>query len=581
MTYIHLHLNPMLSHMKRTYTILVLLAGLWLHLGAQGLVFQDKRNNRFRFTSAQTDSIVLTDKATYERMLTTPAEAVDLGLSVRWASYNVGATAPEERGGYFSWGETKEKISYDWGAYRLMELQDDYDIRHFDIGRDITGTQYDVARQLWGSEWRMPTSMEFHELIDRCTFEWTTRNGMSGAVVTGPNGNSIFLPSCSSRGTNYINERGPQAAESEDLSSMDYWTSSLCYSTGYTENYYATHCFATSESHEGVRNEVIMPMNRFYGLQIRAVCSPAPAITVDCQPATDITTGSATFTASFACPDTTRVSEAGIRLHDWNDIQIATFVAEHTGNGRFTVTATGLQEGATLYAEPYIVYDGVCYYGAMQEFQTELSPEVFTPIATGTMAHSVRTLLGSGVFYNEYESTLYRSSRDANKFVLKPFLFNEEGISFTLNAAGEITLQDIFNYTGYDHSTYGAIYACEATMIYSDPAIDDQHSYAENGIHHFILGYHNGSAIFGIVEEVWTPTSDISPSGLYTPATATTEVRDGSRTGRMPAVHPATGTPSSAGAAQSLDKAVLTPAAEISAGRMPMLHTRPFVPSAK
>lgn len=115
-------------------------------------------------------------------------ESIDLGLSVEWATCNVGANAPEEFGGYFAWGETEEKDSYKKSNYKLQDFTLDSTMT------DISGTQYDVAHVRWGGDWRMPTLDEFDELCRRCTWKWTTLNDVSGYLVTGPNGNSIFLP---------------------------------------------------------------------------------------------------------------------------------------------------------------------------------------------------------------------------------------------------------------------------------------------------------------------------------------------------------------------------------------------------
>lgn len=126
---------------------------------------------------------------------------VDLGLSVLWAAYNVGASSPEEYGGYYAWGETEEKSDYTWeNNYKYAEKyyygSGPYDwfwIGSF-IGEEISGTQYDVAHVKWGGGARMPTFEEVKELVNNCSFEYGTYNGVEGDYVTGPNGNSIFLP---------------------------------------------------------------------------------------------------------------------------------------------------------------------------------------------------------------------------------------------------------------------------------------------------------------------------------------------------------------------------------------------------
>ena len=125
-------------------------------------------------------------------------EYVDLGLSVKWATCNVGANKPEGYGDYYAWGETRTKSSYD---------EDNCETWEEDID-DIAGTSRDVARVKWGSPWRMPTSEEFDELLDNCDWEWTTLNGVSGYRVTGKNGNSIFLPAADLRGGSLLGHTG-------------------------------------------------------------------------------------------------------------------------------------------------------------------------------------------------------------------------------------------------------------------------------------------------------------------------------------------------------------------------------------
>lgn len=122
-------------------------------------------------------------------------ESVDLGLSVKWACCNVGASSPEGYGGYYAWGETEEKSDYDRGTYKYYNNNTGY----INIGSNISGTQYDVAHVKWGGSWRMPTLDEIEELVNNCSWKWTTQNGVNGQLVTGPNGNSIFLPAAGYR----------------------------------------------------------------------------------------------------------------------------------------------------------------------------------------------------------------------------------------------------------------------------------------------------------------------------------------------------------------------------------------------
>ena len=138
---------------------------------------------------------------------------VDLGLSVCWAGWNVGASSPEGYGNYYAWGETTTKSDYSKSSYQYHNGSE-----YVNIGSNISGTRYDVARAQWSGSWRMPTKAEFQELIDRCTWIWTTYNGVNGYKVTGPNGNSIFLPAAGNRGGTEFYYRGSYGL---------YWSGSL------------------------------------------------------------------------------------------------------------------------------------------------------------------------------------------------------------------------------------------------------------------------------------------------------------------------------------------------------------------
>ena len=127
-------------------------------------------------------------------------EYVDLGLSVKWAACNVGATSPEEYGNYYAWGETTTKAKYNESncpnyGLSISQLQSQ---GYIDSEGNLTA-QHDAATANWGGSWRMPTKSEMQELIDKCIWTWTTQNGVNGYKVKGPNGNSIFLPAAGCR----------------------------------------------------------------------------------------------------------------------------------------------------------------------------------------------------------------------------------------------------------------------------------------------------------------------------------------------------------------------------------------------
>lgn len=110
-------------------------------------------------------------------------ECVDLGLSVKWASCNIGATSPEDNGDYFAWGETEPKSEYTVDNYSYSDRP------------TMLPSNADAATVNWGDGWRMPTKEEFEELTEKCDLKCSD----SGCKVTGPNGNSIFLPAAGYR----------------------------------------------------------------------------------------------------------------------------------------------------------------------------------------------------------------------------------------------------------------------------------------------------------------------------------------------------------------------------------------------
>ena|GEM_PF-1771872 len=180
--------------------------------------------------------------------------AVDLGLSVKWACCNVGVDVPEGYGGYYAWGETEEKSDYGWDTYKyyIDTNGDGYKDTWQNIGSNISGTSYDVARMKWGGGWRMPTRDEIKELCEKCSWEWTSVNGVYGQKVTGPNGNSIFLPAAGCRlGTSLRAGSGG-----------DYWSGTL----GEDYSYYAYFLFFSGGGHDWYNGD-----GRNYGFSVRPV----------------------------------------------------------------------------------------------------------------------------------------------------------------------------------------------------------------------------------------------------------------------------------------------------------------------
>jgi Bacterial surface proteins containing Ig-like domains len=170
----------------------------------------------------------VTVKETPSSSVTVP-EAIDLGLpsGIKWASFNLGATKPEEFGDYYAWGETEpyyvsqnplvwkegKDAGYDWASYSLCMgdsntltkycLYPSYGFNGFVDEKTVLDPEDDAAYVNLGGNWKIPTDDEWTELREKCTWEWTSMNGVKGRKVIGLNGNSIFLPIAGYRhGTN-------------------------------------------------------------------------------------------------------------------------------------------------------------------------------------------------------------------------------------------------------------------------------------------------------------------------------------------------------------------------------------------
>lgn len=189
-------------------------------------------------------------------------EYVDLGLSVNWATCNVGAESPEEAGMFVSWGETEPKNSYNWNTYKWDNgygsyykltkycFDPDKGENGFYDNKSVLDPGDDLAHNMWGGEWRIPSVDDFEELINNCTWTWTTQNGVLGYKITsnvsGYTDKSIFLPYAGWRsGSSYAG-------------GLLYWTNQLR-----TE---------TSNGAWGLDDGIIDALNRSIGIPVRPVC---------------------------------------------------------------------------------------------------------------------------------------------------------------------------------------------------------------------------------------------------------------------------------------------------------------------
>ena len=207
---------------------------------------------------------------------------IDLGLpsGTKWACCNLGASKPEEFGGYYAWGETEEKDNYFWDNYMCEDAECGttkdpiYTWNGNKLYADIAGSKFDVATSKWGPSWHMPSSTQMDELLDECIWTWcdgdkTKYNGTSvkGYIISSKvNNNKLFLPAAG----NYFKDRLLYKNES-----CLYWSSSQFDGSAFEgENYYTNSNSAIGMDYKNKTTYVDL---RYYGQTIRPVTSVSTA----------------------------------------------------------------------------------------------------------------------------------------------------------------------------------------------------------------------------------------------------------------------------------------------------------------
>ena len=192
-------------------------------------------------------------------------EWVDLGLpsGTLWATCNVGANKPEDYGSYFAWGETVPKEVYNWETYKwcngtsnsMTKYCTDSSFGTVD-GKTELLPEDDAAYVNWGTSWRMPTQEQCIELSNNCTWTWTMLNGVNGHLITGPNGNTMFLPAAGDRYQDKIGDLGSYG---------QFWSRTLNSDSQYAAFILFLHSYGLSG---------INANDRSYGFSVRAVRVP-------------------------------------------------------------------------------------------------------------------------------------------------------------------------------------------------------------------------------------------------------------------------------------------------------------------
>ena len=188
-------------------------------------------------------------------------KAVDLGLSVRWATCNVGARKPEEAGYYLQWGAIEETDNYAIPNVPFWDGENEVWTKYNDEDEKLTlDSEDDAASHYMGSLWRMPTIDEVQELLHQCDWKYAVLHNVPGVIITGPSGNSIFLPA--------VGYKDGESTYSEDEDGY-YWTSSR------EEDPYSVFSFyfELDTSDEYIDGYSYSEDSRRYGQIVRAVCA--------------------------------------------------------------------------------------------------------------------------------------------------------------------------------------------------------------------------------------------------------------------------------------------------------------------
>ncbi len=210
---------------------------------------------------SEVKSVTTTGEKPDDYIIINDHKFIDLGLSsgLLWATCNIDAATPADRGEYFAWGETKPKAIYNWSTYAYGTSADNITKYNSTDGKTTLDNTDDAAYVYWGTSCRMPTGEELTELNDSCTWTWTSvtdcsGNAVGGYQITGKNSKSIFLPV-----GGYLSEGSYVNRESFG----DYWTSTLYSSNNYEACYLHFVDIVVNQAYN----------HRYLGLPIRPVAT--------------------------------------------------------------------------------------------------------------------------------------------------------------------------------------------------------------------------------------------------------------------------------------------------------------------
>lgn len=269
------------------------------------------------------------------------AEPVDLGLSVKWANFNLGATKAEEIGFLVGWADPTGRIT--------SEKTDYYPQRIYTS--DIVATNLDIAKAIWGDEWRLPSLHEIEELINNCTWEKTDK----GYWATGKTGQKIFFPFT-----------GSEATETSNIITNAYWTGShdgtVNASTLSFSGEKAAVASAIRSGHCAVR-----PVYGVYRIPVSVAVSTADDITLSSAKVNltlsgyvkDIKEFGVKYSATTAVLDGTE-----------DDVKTISFTTLPADSSHQEVTISGLEEGKTYHYIGYAIVGDSLIMSKVLQFST-------------------------------------------------------------------------------------------------------------------------------------------------------------------------------------------------------------------
>ncbi len=413
---------------------------------------------------------------------------VDLGLpsGTLWAEVNVGAINPSDYGDYFAWGETAPKTTYNWSTYAYSN------------GTQYTLTKYnssssygtvdnkttleaadDAATAILGNGAYTPTATQWSELINNTTATMTTQNGVRGMLVTGPNGNSIFLPAAgykSGTGTNAITSYGY------------YWTASLNSSTNSSYAQYAYHNLSSN-------SRTVTTMLRNNGAPVRAVrsgCSGLSQYTITANVAAGQSAMGSVSGGGTHCQYTRTTLRAtpnsGYRFTQWSD--------GNTDNPR-TVNVTGNAAYTAEFVSMPLVYSTGFESG--QDVAWEFNNDATNKWYIGSGAYRSGSK-GLYISNDNGTSNTYNNSTTTNSFAYRTLNFE----------AGNYIVEFNWMCTGETCCDYIVVYLCPDSQVPSS-AYTTGSSTIPTGWQRLTSERLNGYSSW----QTFTQTFNISTTGAY------------------------------------------------------------------